>query len=465
MKLQSHMLEFLRVVAVHCIGLRKLLALGLSGMLAACAISPPPAPLPHQMCNFTRYDLEVELPASGTTGDRSRTMSEVIESTIAQPAQPDLRYAGSPALLYLSGGSLHGAYGAGFLNQWQHRRPGQRLPEFRAVTGISTGAILATFAFIGRTDPLVSRDGYAILNEDDLLTPLIRRDRAPVSGINAVRVIRYGAVANLEPLRQLLLRQITPDVLEAVAEGLDHRRRLLVGVVDMDTGKAVALDMTEMADRYRRESDPIGREVLHNCYVAAIIASSSAPLAATPVFIDNRMYVDGGLRFGTFTNEVGHMLDRGAPAESPPYVYVIVNGDLQIGARCGKADTSLCRPPQPPTGGSYGDHRDWDLIDTAGRSVDILVNQNQRMSVERIKLLTELKGGHFDFTVIGRDAPGHMFTMDAPELGGGTMSCADWHARDRDLDHPIQFYPRYMHCMIHYGRERADQAGWFAHPD
>jgi predicted acylesterase/phospholipase RssA len=444
----------------------------LSLLLTACAISPPPAPLPNRMCNFSRHDLEVELPASGNTAEAAKagpaqTMAQVIGSAIAQPTRSDYRYAGPPTLLYLSGGSLHGAFGAGFLNEWQRRRPGGRLPEFRAVTGISTGAILATFAFIGRTDPLVSREGYAIVNEDELLNPIIRRGRGPFSGTNALRVLRHGAVANLEPLRDVLLRQITPEVLDAVADGFDHGRRLLVGVVDMDTGKAVALDLTELAHRYHEERDSTRRNILHDCYVAAIVASSSAPLAATPVFIDNRMYVDGGLRFGTFTNEVGQVLEQRSLAESwenRPYVYVIVNGDLQLEDRCGKADTSLCHAPEPPSGGFYGAHRNWNLVESAGRSVDILVNQNQRMSVERIKLMADLKGWHFDYAVIEGGAPEHMFTMDVPELGAGTMSCADWHALDRDLDHPVQFYPRYMHCMIDYGRTLAVQRAWFDHP-
>src|SRR5581483_4954397 len=68
------------------------------------------------------------------------------------------RWTGAPGhphqrteILVLSGGGAWGAYGAGFLNGWSQRPAamgGQR-PQFDVVTGISVGAIMAPYAFLG----------------------------------------------------------------------------------------------------------------------------------------------------------------------------------------------------------------------------------------------------------------------------------------------------------------------------
>ena len=55
-------------------------------------------------------------------------------------------------ILIISGGGDWGAFGAGFLKGWQ-KVPAQHplaKPEFDAVTGVSTGTLIAPFAFLGR---------------------------------------------------------------------------------------------------------------------------------------------------------------------------------------------------------------------------------------------------------------------------------------------------------------------------
>ena len=127
----------------------------------------------------------------------------------------------SNSLLLLSGGSEDGAFGAGFLSQWAKLRtahhdlqplpPGQPhktgLPRFRVVTGISTGALQASFAFIDDPEALVR--SYTILRERDLLRPLVSRglDEHPVRG--ALSLARRGTLATLDPLRDLLDRLLT----------------------------------------------------------------------------------------------------------------------------------------------------------------------------------------------------------------------------------------------------------------
>jgi hypothetical protein len=56
------------------------------------------------------------------------------------------RRQGAFNYLALSGGAWDGAYGAGVMNGWTKR--GDR-PEFALVSGVSAGALIAPFAFLG----------------------------------------------------------------------------------------------------------------------------------------------------------------------------------------------------------------------------------------------------------------------------------------------------------------------------
>ncbi len=424
------------------------------------------------MCNFKTYRLQVELPkvvVDIPPGAEDPNLPATVASAIREAYAHDTpALASNDAMLFLSGGSQEGAFGAGVLDRW-HTVSGGAFPSFRVVTGISTGALLATPAFIGRTDLLIAQfqqgrrlwSGYEILRENELLQPLARGAGRGFDVRTALSALRHGAVANLTPLRQVLLEQLGEREFEAVAAGYRNNRLLLVGVVDVDTGEAVALDLTELALRITGSQSDEDRRRLRGCYADAIVASSSAPLAATPVFIDNRMYVDGGARFGLFSNEIDQAFaDRAKDTTAPEYriqqrlnaaqIYVIVNGNLAIRQQCGRPDTAQCNVP----GTRYGAHPRWNLMDLAIRSEGILVNQNQRMSLERVNLMSMSKGPRFHPAWIGAAAPTHLSTMGADQaaLGAGEMSCADWRAMDEHLLHPIQFHPREMHCLVHYGR-------------
>jgi predicted acylesterase/phospholipase RssA len=464
-----------------------LLLLLLSLALSGCAISVAETP-PHQMCDFQTYRLEVSLP--DIPGARVPALdAAVVERSVAQAIRYTYTQAAPPALpaddamLFLSGGSQEGAFGAGLLHRWSTAAAadGGRLPSFRVVTGISTGAILATPAFINRTELSVAHDGpsgaqhhgYAVLEEGELLRPIARTGGRGFGLRTALPAIRHGAVADLEPLRRMLFNELGPVELGAVAAAYGHRL-LLVGVVDVDSGQAVALDLTEMAHRYTESTDAIRQERLRHCYVDAIVASSSAPLAALPVFIDNRMYVDGGARFGLFSDEIDRAFEERAKnptsAEAAieqrlaaANVYAIVNGDLTTQENCGRRDSSLC--DTAGTDGRYGAHADWHLLDLAFRSERILVNQVQRMSLERIHLLSKGRNRRFFPAWIQPEARSHLFPMDHPRLGSGRLSCAEWRAMDVDLLHPIQFHPRQMHCLIDYGRWEFDNSlNWHRPP-
>ena len=77
--------------------------------------------------------------------------------------------------LAISGGGDNGAYGAGFLNGWT--ASGTR-PEFKVVTGISTGALIAPFAFLGPKYDYVLERVYTTTAQKDIF-----KKRGIVKGI------------------------------------------------------------------------------------------------------------------------------------------------------------------------------------------------------------------------------------------------------------------------------------------
>lgn len=336
------------------------------------------------------------------------------------------------SLLTMSGGGQRGAFGAGLLAGWQERAGA--LPKFAVVTGISTGALLATFAYIGRGD--LAAAGYTIDSEADLVEPL--------GGKSVLGLARKGAAANLVPLRRRLDRLLTTDVLgQVAAESEGDTRRLLVGVVDVDDGEAYAYSLGEIA-RHWRDAAPPAKPALKACYIEAIVASSSAPPAAPPVFINNRELIDGGARFGMFFVAADEALrSASAVGATAAQSYLIVNGTLTIG------DEPVSVP-----------HADWNILSLGLRSVEVLQNQVYRFSAEYARRRTA-EGGDtlpFRFARIEDDAPD--FVTAIPGIAGETeaLSCKAWQDRDTDGKHgavPLQFQKRYMRCLIEYGRARA----------
>jgi hypothetical protein len=423
-------------------------------LIAGCSI----APAPPMTCHFVRYELEVGAPPADAAlpGQLADILREELATVPTRPEDPALA-----SMLFMSGGGEHGAFSAGLLDEWAKRSPGGKLPAFQVVTGISTGSILATFAFTGDTDDAIA--GYTITDETQLLTPYLKRKNGKIEPSSLKLLAEHGAVANLEPLRRRIAGYLTDAVLGRVRDGHEAGRRLLVGVVDVDTGQGVALDLGEMGSRYFKTEDPAQRAAIKTCYIEAIAASSSAPMAAVPSFIDNRMYVDGGMRFGMFSDEIGRVIRDNAAsrdAAKRANIYLIANGSQETTPVCGKVDKALCEPPNPPTGGLEGAHAKWTFVDLAMRSERILVNQVYRFSADKVRTEAILAGSPFRYAQIDDDINDYVYTLNDPVLGSGTKTCAAWTEEDRQLLHPLQFYPRYMRCLIDYGRMRARKDGW-----
>lgn len=460
--------------------LRGVLAVASLVLVAGCAITPKAGP----SCGFVRYPLMTKTPTS--TRDLLPDVDAVSRAVASQPGDRSplgleldralggtrgVPFEGRPiddSMLFLSGGSQHGAFGAGYLAEWAANRK-DGLPKFAVVTGVSTGSILSTFAFVNRTDvPLAE---YSIPDESVLLRRLVGFRNGSPTIWGYVQMVRKGAIADLGPLRERLSTVLTDDVLTKVAEGAQEGRLLVIGVVDVDTGQAYALDMTRMALRWQAarkrstEGDGIGDDAgrLKACYVEAVVASSSAPMAALPVMIDNRMYIDGGARFGAFSDEVGAALDnrrRTLATAKAPRIYLLVNGYQMTPSKCGRADPAFCIPPgssgADPT--DYGHpHGKWQFLALALRSESILSNQVYRFSAESVAYQAKIRGADITYAQLGEDALG--FEYHEPGESGKT-TCAGAQAKDRKALDPVQFFPRYMRCIIAYGRSKAAEAGF-----
>lgn len=181
------------------------------------------------------------------------------------------------SVLAISGGAANGAYGAGLLSGWSS--VGTR-PVFKVVTGISTGAIIAPFAFLGR-------------NYDDELKEFYTK--YSTTDIARIRIPFVNSFASTRPLERLIERYIDAALLRAIAVEYGKGRRLYVGTTNLDAQQLVIWDMGKIASAGDDKALELFRKV--------ILASASIPVAFPPVYLnveaDNKMYdemhVDGGI--------------------------------------------------------------------------------------------------------------------------------------------------------------------------
>lgn len=206
--------------------------------------------------------------------------------------------------LTLSGGGSNGAFGAGLVAGWT--ATGRR-PIFSVVTGISTGALTAPFAFAGpQHDPAL---------------------RAAYTEVDAADIFEFGAtpesLLDTWPLAKLIERNITPALLADIAAGHRAGRRLFVITTNVDTGRAVGWNLGAIAVAGGPAAAKLFRDVL--------LASSSIPGIFPPTHIAveangrtfSEMHVDGGVTSAFFVAPEPMVATGSAlPARQ---VYAVVN--------------------------------------------------------------------------------------------------------------------------------------------
>ena len=184
--------------------------------------------------------------------------------------------------LSISGGGGRGAFGAGLLTGWA--KHGNR-PRFNMVTGISTGALTAPFAYLGPEYDETLKELYTNVRDED-----IYRKR------NYTALLTSDGISDTTPLYNLITRYVTPEFLRKVAhEYKVNHRWLLIGTNNLDTGQPIIWNMGKIATYDSPEALTLFKKVM--------LASASLPGFFSPVMIDveyegnayQEMHVDGGV--------------------------------------------------------------------------------------------------------------------------------------------------------------------------
>lgn len=230
--------------------------------------------------------------------DRTRVLTPAER---AQVAKQDLN------VIALSGGGADGAFGAGLMVGWTEA--GIR-PQFDIVTGVSTGALMASFVFIGPQYDQKLAELYTTMRTTDVFT-------ARLDGL-------FGdSLHDTAPLRARIAQAVTEETLNAVAAEHHKGRRLYVATTNLDSGTVSVWNMGAIAASDRPERVELYRDIL--------LASASVPGFFKPVMIPAatgkgmQMHVDGGVKAPVLLRTF--ML-------SGPYkrknVYILVNGSLRL---------------------------------------------------------------------------------------------------------------------------------------
>ena len=272
--------------------------------------------------------------------------------------------------LAVSGGGDKGAFGAGLLNGWT--AAGDR-PEFKLVTGISTGALIAPFAFMGPKYDETLKEVYTKVSPKDIA------DRR-----NILAAIFSDAMADNAPLWRLIEKHVHRKLLDAIAaEYTTKGRLLLVGTTDLDAQQPIIWNMTRIA----ASRDPQALELFRTI----MIASAAIPGAFPPVMIDvladgrhyQEMHVDGGAMTQVFIyppsvdiKEV--RAESAGAAEREKRLYVIRNSRLDP---------------------------EWSQVERqtmsiAGRAISSLIQTQGIGDLDRIYLTTQRDGVDFNLAYV-----------------------------------------------------------------
>ncbi len=274
-------------------------------------------------------------------------------------------------LLAISGGGDAGAFAAGLLAGWTAH--GNR-PEFRVVTGISTGALVAPFAFLGsRYDDVIRSIATSVGPEDVFHTR------------NVLTGLASDGMADSQPLSRLVAKYVTAAVLAAVATEYAKGRVLQIGTTDLDSGRPVTWNMGAIASSEAPGALDLFRKIM--------IASMSIPGAVSPVMIDvevdgkhfQEMHVDGGVITQVFLYPPRSLIElykvTGKPYRRELHAYVIRNGRLEPGWSDIKRRT----------------------LSIGGRAISVLIQTQGVSDLTRIYLTARQDGADFNLAYIGSD--------------------------------------------------------------
>ncbi len=220
--------------------------------------------------------------------------------------------------LAISGGGQKGAFTAGLLAGWT--AAGTR-PQFRIVSGVSAGALIAPFAFLGPEYDADIKDMYTLFPTRKVLKK------------HYVRGLLSGdAVADNAPLRAIIKRYFTPVEMGKIAEEHDRGRRLFVGTTYLDAERPVIWDLGAIASS--------GAPGAYELMVDILLASSAIPGVFPPVYFEverngrsyDELHVDGGVTRQSFILPAAFRLKDAmhlAKMNGPARIFLVSNARLR----------------------------------------------------------------------------------------------------------------------------------------
>ena len=209
-------------------------------------------------------------------------------------------------------------YRKGFLNGWT--KAGTR-PDFVYVTGVSTGALIAPFAFLGPDYDHILEELYTSISTEDILKKR-----------SLLKIFRLDAAADSTPLRQLIEKYVDQRTMQAIADKFRRGSSLVILTTNLDAGRSVAWDIGTIAT----SGDPKALQLIRN----VMLASASIPAAFPPVMMEveangqryDEMHVDGGvtsqLHLYPLELNLAEYLER-FDVVGAPVAYVIRNGYVE----------------------------------------------------------------------------------------------------------------------------------------
>lgn len=352
-------------------GRRSALLTGLG--LAACAPLDRGAPVPRGRMTAARV---LGVPNERFFLDRGGLEAMDNAFSAARERGVEARRAGrrgpatTPALLAVSGGGEDGAFGAGLLNGWTVA--GDR-PEFALVTGVSTGALTAPFAFLGSEWDAPLRAVYTDITLADVA---VRR--------SIFAALTNDGMADTLPLSRTIARYLDARMLAAIAAGYRDGRMLLVATTNLDAQRPVIWNIGAIAAS--------GHPGALGLVQRLLLASAAIPGAFPPVMID--VTVDGEAR------QEMHV-DGGAVAQAFLYPAALAAGrreEIARGRRVTPVNAYVIRNGRLEVEGTPVPRR---TLDIAGQAVATMLAASGVNDVNRMFLNTQRDGIAFHLAYIG----------------------------------------------------------------
>ncbi|MDX2112294.1 MAG: patatin-like phospholipase family protein [Alphaproteobacteria bacterium] len=249
-------------------------------VLSACSAMPAHHPVPQQKlaeAQLAGYPPSIRFWADEAPPDILPRIRQRLDAYRQANSAYFNRHGHYPPLHYLaiSGGAYDGAFAAGLLHGWQSS--GTR-PDFALVTGVSAGALIAPFVFVGTQHDHQLRELFTSSDSSAIFE---------TSTAQVLDGLTGGlAVTNSAPLAKKIQSNITPELMQQIAARHREGRRLFIGTTNLEAQRGVIWDIGEIAN----SGNPGSLALIHRI----MLASASVPGLFEPVFFD---VVAGGERY------------------------------------------------------------------------------------------------------------------------------------------------------------------------